>query len=99
MSGLILCKKRLIQDLRGDYSQINQDLPYADTVVQVVCADDVAVFKDEVAFSLTALYPQNTRFSGHMQQLNYVDNRQVFQVSGKRHLSGSFLNRPFFGRR
>src|SRR6266480_784583 len=95
MPGIFLRLKSLVEDFGRDDVEVDEDLPDPDAIIQVIGTDHIAVLEDQLTFPLAALDAQNAGLSGRVQQLDDVDDRQVFQVSGKRHRLVSSLRKAF----
>ncbi len=62
---------------------LDQNFPDANAVVRMVGTDDVPAGKDQLALALASPDTERPRLFRGMQQLDDIDNGQVFKVSGK----------------
>jgi len=54
--------------------------------------DDITIFKNKQALAALAINMQDSGITGRVHQLDYIDYRQVFKITGKRHLHYLGLN-------
>jgi len=85
-SGILLGLQGLLQIVFGYGPHLHQYPADADSGVGMVGADDVAVLEHQVAFAPLALEAEGSRFARRVQQLDHIDDGEMFKIANKGHM-------------